>query len=183
MAFRAALVTPSLWSSQQAIEKYLKCILLLNRIPGKHIKHNLSAALEAINGSGTLTLDLTRLTTEFIHYIDEYGKFRYFEVSNVAFGGNLTRLDRTVWELRRFCTLDQSHRQIVLRNGATPPKVRIRGGYLEEVVTDRKSLAREPLLWSNAFFGLRPRRTVKIHKWMTARNAPLYLNHKSSTRS
>jgi HEPN domain-containing protein len=58
MAFRAALVTPSLWASQQAVEKYLKCILLLNRIPGAHVRHKLAAALDAIKGSGKLLLEL-----------------------------------------------------------------------------------------------------------------------------
>ena len=31
MAMRARLAIPFLWSAEQAIEKYLKCILLLNR--------------------------------------------------------------------------------------------------------------------------------------------------------
>ncbi len=86
MAFRAALVTPSLWASQQTVEKYLKCILLLNRIPGARVKHWLGAALDAIEGSGQLALELTPSTRSFIEYLDEFGRFRYLEISNVAFG-------------------------------------------------------------------------------------------------
>src|SRR6266571_4943728 len=41
MACRAALVMQFLWASQQAIEKYLKGILLLNRIPAKDVRHDL----------------------------------------------------------------------------------------------------------------------------------------------
>ena len=37
MACRAQMVTQFLWSSQQAIEKYLKCILLLNRIKASKV--------------------------------------------------------------------------------------------------------------------------------------------------
>jgi hypothetical protein len=36
----------SLWASQQMVEKYLKCILLLNRIPGKNIRHDLRKGLD-----------------------------------------------------------------------------------------------------------------------------------------
>jgi len=38
MASRAQLVVQYIWASQQAIEKYLKCILLLNRIPAADMK-------------------------------------------------------------------------------------------------------------------------------------------------
>ena len=57
MAFRAAIHI-LLWAGQQMVEKYLKCILLLNRIPGKK-------------------LDLTSNTLKSIDYIDSYGQYRY----------------------------------------------------------------------------------------------------------
>jgi hypothetical protein len=63
-ASRARLVSQFLWASQQAVEKYLKCILLLNRIPGKRVRHNLHAAIEAIAASGKLQLELTPATKE-----------------------------------------------------------------------------------------------------------------------
>src|SRR5262245_42476187 len=66
MSCRAELVGQYLWSSQQAIEKYLKCILLLNRIPGKHVRHDLRAGLAAIEKSGKVILSLTNGTKEFI---------------------------------------------------------------------------------------------------------------------
>ncbi len=37
MACRAAFTTQYLLASQQAVEKYLKCVLLLNRIPAKDV--------------------------------------------------------------------------------------------------------------------------------------------------
>ena len=45
LASRAALVTQFLWASQQAVEKYLKCILLMNRVPAKNLQHDLIRAL------------------------------------------------------------------------------------------------------------------------------------------
>jgi hypothetical protein len=176
MAFRAALVIPSLWASQQVLEKYLKCILLLNRIPGKHVKHKLSAALHAIKAAGTVSLELTPRTNRFIQYLDGSGSFRYFEVSNVVFGLDLMTLDRAVWELRRYCTLSDAPKQVRLTQGVIPPKLRIEGGRLEAIVDDIENPAREPLLWQNAFFGERRRRHVRSNGWIKCRNAPLSLN-------
>lgn len=176
MACRARLVTPSLWASQQTIEKYLKCILLLNRIPAKHVKHDLAAAVAVIQSSGKLLLDLPSIAREFIEYIGAFGRFRYLEASNVAFGRNLVLLDRTAWELRRYCARSEDLRPLAIRPGETPPKARISGGYLESVIDEPANPARGPLLWRNAFFGARSRRRVRVGKWLTATNAPLYLH-------
>jgi HEPN domain-containing protein len=176
MACRAALTTQYLWSSQQAVEKYLKCILLLNRIPARDVRHDLRKALNKIERSGSLKLDLTEGTRQFIDRLDKYGPYRYFEISNVGWGADLVALDRAVWELRRYCTLAKEPRQATLRDGYPAPRVRIPGGTLEKVMDDAKNQAREPLLWQNGFFGKRARRTVRLKKWFQAHNAPLYLN-------
>lgn len=176
LACRAALPGVFLWASQQTIEKYLKCILLLNRIPARRVKHDLGAALAAINNSGKLTVVLTGPTQKFIEYIDTYGRFRYLEVPNVAFGKSIVTLDRAVWELRRYCTLSPAQRHIVLTDGQPAPKVRLVGGLLEQVIDDKTNPAREPLLWQNAFFGARSRRRVAVHTWWKATNSPLSLH-------
>lgn len=176
LACRSQLVIQYLWASQQAIEKYLKCILLLHRIPAKKMRHDLSAGLTAITASGKLTLSLVKPTEEFITYLDQYGQFRYLEVSNVAFGHDLVRLDRTVWELRRFCTLAPEPRQAALVEGRPAPKVRLPGGQLEKIIDNAKHPARNALLWQNGFFGKRVRKKVRLSGWFTANNSPLYLN-------
>jgi hypothetical protein len=75
MACRAVLLPQFLWGSQQAIEKYLKCILLLNRIPARKVFHDLAAALREVNNSGKLALDVTEPTRKFIERIDDMGRF------------------------------------------------------------------------------------------------------------
>jgi|SRR5579864_498857 len=176
MAYRAALAVPSLWSSLQAIEKYLKCILLLNRISCKDAGHNLRIALDAINASGRVKLDLCGRTADLINHLDGFGSFRYLEISNVAFGSNLIAPDRAVWELRRFCCKDREPIRLKLEQGIAPPKFRIEGGYLEAILDNTQNPAREPLLWRNVFFGKRQRRRVRRNDWMKAENAPLYLH-------
>ena len=52
MAYRAQLPVQFFWASQQAIEKYLKCMLFIRRIPAKRLHHDLGAALELVEASG-----------------------------------------------------------------------------------------------------------------------------------
>jgi HEPN domain-containing protein len=176
IACEAALVTQFLWASQQAMEKYLKCILLLNRVEARKVRHNLGLALEKIQTSGKLSLDLTRGTRDFIKMLDDYGPYRYLEVSNVAHGAQLVQLDRAVWELRRYCTLERGPQEARLRDGFAAPLVRLPGGSLEKMIDDVKNPARKALIHHNAFFGKRTRKRIGVRRWLTAHNAPLYLN-------
>ena len=105
MAFRARITT-SLWASQQMLEKYLKCILLLNRIPGKNVKHDLRKGVDLINASGKVQINLTPKTLRFIDHIATFGQYRYLEVSRFIDTSDIINLDRASWELRRYCTFD-----------------------------------------------------------------------------
>jgi hypothetical protein len=153
----------------------LKYILLLNRIKADDVGHDLGEALSKIRESGKLTLDLSEITNGFIQRLDLMGQYRYFEVPNVIFGYDIIKLDRAVWELRRYCTLDSKPRQAIIRKGVTPPRVRIPGGYLEQVIDDKQNLAREPLLWQNGFFG-RARKKIRPFGGLFAQNSPLSLD-------
>jgi hypothetical protein len=176
LACRAALPGVFLWACQQTIEKYLKCILLLNRIPARDVNHNLSAALTAVKNSGKLTLILTGPTQKFIQQINTFGRFRYFEIPNFASGEQIIALDRTAWELRRYCTLSLAQRQIMLVDGYPAPIVRLVAGFLEQVIDDNANPARAPLLWQNAFFGVRRRKRISVYTWSKMKNSPLYLH-------
>jgi hypothetical protein len=169
------LESQALWSGQQAVEKYLKCILLLNRIKAIHIGHDLAAALELIEKQ-PICLRLTSVSQQFIAYLHEFGTDRYLDKSRVVDSKHLTALDRTVWELRRFCTLDSSFAQISLKNGQVAPRVWLAGGFLESVIDERKNPARAGLLWTNGFFGKRARGRVRKQPWMHATNSPCDLN-------
>jgi hypothetical protein len=110
MAYRVQLIPQALWASLQAIEKYLKCILLLNRIAAPDVGHNLSRALHKIEG-GKFKLRLSKDTREFIRYLDTFGRFRYFETPYHAYGLELVSLDCAAWEIRRYCTVLDYRRQ------------------------------------------------------------------------
>jgi HEPN domain-containing protein len=78
LSFRAQLVPQFLWQSLQAIEKYLKCILVLNRIKAPR-SHDLSKLLDAFEQSKKFEVRLSPDTHKFLQYLDTYGRFRYYE--------------------------------------------------------------------------------------------------------
>ena len=174
LAYHHGLMEPSLWQSQQALEKYLKCILLLHRIPALKLGHSLEEALSLIRSSGQVSLALTPATESLITHIEMYGAERYLTTSSMAFGRHVVSLDRAVWELRRFCTLDPAPRKLVLELGKRPRRYSICG--LREQVLSKKSETRRALVRENAFWGKGKKTVVKVPSWANRKNAPLSMH-------
>lgn len=190
MVCRAHLIPQFLWSAQQAIEKYLKYILLVNRIKATSVRHDIQQALE-LTRKTSFNIDLSPLSYKFIEHVAAFGEYRYLDVSYVVHGYALVDLDRTVWDLRRYCqvldvfdkVLPESEQQMLeaahhqLRESKTKPphEFRLSNGYLERVLKNKKHPARTALIWNNAFFGERKRKTIRAYEYLNAENAPLYL--------
>lgn len=172
MAYRAQLPVQFLWASQQAIEKYLKCALFIRRKPAKSVRHNLAPALKLLEDAG-VPLELTEPSQKFITRIDQMGPYRYMEASVWVDWHWIVSLDRIVWELRRFSTLDPVATRAKLVEGKWAPRVRIVGGHLEGILKKRDNPARESLLWHNGYFG-RGRRTIMVRGGFTSVNSPLF---------
>jgi len=173
LAYRAQLPVQFLWASLQALEKYLKFILFLERVKANDIRHDLGVALARIE-TKAFPLGLCESSRHFIQRIDQVGRFRYMEASFVVTWRWIVSLDRVVWELRRFCTSEPVPRTLKLVDGQVAPRYRIDSGYLEKVVDDRAHPSREYLLWHNGFVGRR-RRTVTIRGSFIAVNSPLFV--------
>ncbi|MGE3511573.1 MAG: hypothetical protein AB7N65_22110 [Vicinamibacterales bacterium] len=171
MAYRAQLPVQFLWASQQTLEKYLKCILFIRRVPAIQVNHDLRRALALVE-SAQIPLDIATRSRKFIQEIDEVGRYRYLEASFFVDWHNIVALDQAAWELRRFCTLDPAATSQRLVDGRWAPRVRIAGGYLEKVIANRRNPARQPLLWHNGYFG-RGRRTVTVRGGFIGVNSPL----------
>jgi hypothetical protein len=192
MAARATLISQFLWLSLQAIEKYLKCILLLNRIPAKKIGHNLGSGLALIRKNAPFEIRLSKGSEDLIEHLDTYGRFRYLETSHFVQGLELPLVDRTVWEIRRYCTvinysikLDDGSTKEMLQleiekiiNSENNPRhhFKVFGGLLEKIVDDKKDPAREPLVWQNHCFGRQARKSIRIVPFFHATNSPLSLH-------
>ena len=191
LSFRAQLVPQFLWQSLQAIEKYLKCILVLNRIKAPK-SHDIEQLLSAFESTKKFDFRLSEETRKFLKYLDTYGRFRYYETPYYSRGDELFRLDRAVWELRRYARvldyklkidggrevhlLEHELKKNECAEGRPPQEFAIIGGFLEKVLSKRDHPSRSALIWHNVYFGSGRRKTVKHRKMSSGGNSPLSLH-------
>ena len=191
LAYRARLIPQFLWSALHCLEKYAKCILLLNRVPAQRVRHEVSGALRLMEQSGPFNIPLCEQTSQFIERLESGAEFRYFEVSYWNIEHDIVRLDRAVWEVRRYCqglnhdiqiegrtinALAMNLQRVRLAQEREEKGTCIMSGWLETVIGDTAHSAREPLLWNNLHFGLSSRKRVHIVGYMESGNSPLYMH-------
>lgn len=191
LAYRTRLVPQFQWSALHCLEKYAKGILVLNRIPAKSLRHEVSGALQLLATHGKFKVALSEVARKFIERLESGAEFRYFEVSYSNERFDIARLDLAVSELRRYCQvldweingpdgprnlLQPMLARIQYAAEKTPRNTCIMGGWLERIIKDRKHPAREALVWQNLYFGTSKRRTVKLHGYVEAGNSPLYMH-------
>jgi hypothetical protein len=191
LAFRHRLIPQFQWSALHCLEKYVKAILLYNRIPSKEVKHEVSEGLSRLRGKTRFSIDLPAECLKFISRLESGAEFRYFEVSYYSVRQDLFLLDKTVCYLRRYCqVLDYSigdgareinmlESMIKRINKAEDNNVIdtcITNGWLEEVMKKKDHPARAALLWENLYFGERKRERVTMKSYSESGNSPLYLH-------
>ena len=191
-SYRARLVPQFLWSCQQALEKYLKCLLLLNRIPAGHIGHDLKEALNLVENSLPFSIKLNEKIQRFISRIDSMGRYRYMEASQEVRHLDLVTFDWAVWSIRRYCQsmnydlqafggpivnmLAPTLLQIERSESRPPCKFRLTGGALEIILSDFDHPARAALIWNNCCFGSRHRKKLHLSTYSVAINSPFFLH-------
>jgi HEPN domain-containing protein len=192
MAYRARIIQPFLWSALHCLEKYVKGILVLNRVKA-HTGHSVLPGIERMKQHGKFELDLSADTVQFIKKLEDYGaEYRYYEVSYDIRPFDIIRLDRAVWELRRYCQpldyeivdmngktvnllaleLDRVHRAKANNEKGTC----IMGGILEKIIEKKDHPAREALIWNNLFLGPSRRKGVKMQSSWESGNSPFFLH-------
>ncbi len=191
IAYRTKLFPQFLWSGLQAVEKYLKCILLLNRIKATNIKHDLSAALIQVEKSAPFKLRLSDISRKMIDHLDTFGRFRYFETPFRVYGEHIIHFDKAIWEIRRYCrpinistpatedaqksNLDHELRLIEESENESPHLFKRVDGLLEKILSDKRHPARSSLIWQNPYFGTKARKFIKIQRFIYGANSPLAL--------
>lgn len=190
LSFRSMLIPQFLWQSLQAIEKYLKCILVLNRIKAPK-SHDLSELLAIFEKSNKFDIRMSPDTHTFLTYLDTYGRFRYFETPFYSIGDELFKLDKAVWEIRRYArVLDYTVRtyrgaevsllshELKRNENAehTPQEFSIIGGFLESIISKKDHPSRPALIWNNLYFGRRKRKSVSCVRRSMSGNSPLSLH-------
>lgn len=198
MAWRARLYPSYFWSASQALEKYLKCISALNGLLKlKGARHQLFPLLEHLIQNLPFTLDVAKATKNFIRKLDDCAPYRYGQTSWDTLGLSIYELDYAVWDVRRYVQplvdayptgglqekKDWESRawetmadkaDTIARAGSMPVQpFCIAGGWIEQVVSDKKHPARSALVWNNPGFGVRKRKTVRVYPDWSARNSPL----------
>lgn len=188
LACRYELFPQFLWSSHQAVEKYLKAILLYNRVEATKVRHDINKAL-ALTGTLPFKIELSKRSLKFIDLVATFGEFRYIDVPFHVLGHVLIDLDLTVWELRRYCQvlnvfgkvlpaeeqalLDEALKRLQDSKAEPRHKFRLHNGLLEKVISDRAHPSRAALLWQNACFSARRRSTIKVKHHLNAQNPHL----------
>src|SRR5688572_26077309 len=102
-AYRARLVVPFLWSSLQAIEKYLKCILIINDVSTHKLGHDIKAAFQKVNQECPFSIQLSTIEQQLFDHVARYGPDRYLIYSYFIHDRELLKLDMLVWHLRQYC--------------------------------------------------------------------------------
>ena len=190
LACRHELFPQFLWASHQAVEKYLKAILLYNRVQATKVGHDLARAL-SLAESLPFKVELSARSRKFIAHLSRVGEFRYIDIPFHVDGHILIDLDLTVWEIRRYCQvfnvfgkalppeeqrLHDTALSDLARSGSEPRhKFRLQGGLLEKFLGERTHPSRSALLWHNPCFASRMRATVKAKSHLNAQNPLLYL--------
>lgn len=192
-AYRAELDAQFLWSGLQAIEKYIKAILLYNRIPQpqKHerLGHDLDHGLKALEKL-PFTVKLSEPSHDIIQHLDTYGRFRYLDTPYHIRGDDLIKFDRAVWEIRLYCrVLDYKikagdelvemlphHLATIERAMENSRPVREITGVIETILSKKDHPARPALVWKNLFFNQHQRKTIKWRNRMHSVNSPLSLH-------
>lgn len=190
LACRSELMPQFLWASQQAVEKYLKAILLYNRINATKVGHDLAKAM-SLTKQLSFVIELSARSRSFFDHLAEYGEFRYIDVPYHVEGYVLVDLDLLIWELRRYCqvlnvfgkvlppaeqTLLDAARDQLSRSSTMPKhKFRLNGGILEQMLNEKGNPSRSALLWNNFVYGVRSRSKVRAKQHWHVQNPLLYL--------
>ena len=176
---RLGLLPPFLGAANQAVEKYLKAILLYNDVPAKGLGHDLEKGLTRLGNIPNIDVEIPDDVRRFIKVLNDEGGNRYFEFPMEISGDELLELDRSVWHLRRCAQRLKSQTGVAWR---LPPfkqedvhRFRVRGGYLEKVLATR-GVEREQLVWKNFYYGSRKKRVISLQRRVEVANPTHSLN-------
>lgn len=193
LSHRYGLDLQFLWFSQQALEKYLKAILLYNDKDTKNLGHRITEAYIEVLRISDIPVDFPSDIEPFIKYVDAFGANRYFEYPYYLLGEECLQLDRVVWFIRRYC---YDMRQTITHEGEVidlfpyelqkvqrtytitkPHKFELFGGFLEKVVKDKKSELRKQLVWKNFYYGSYKKQIIKNYTHRSSSANPTHYLH------
>ena len=152
--YRQECISGFLLLAQQTIKKYLKGILLLNKLPIKNT-HNLDCLIDDCKKKH---FDVNKETIDFIKEINHMETIRYLTYSTSFHGNILYDFDQAVWDIRKFAQNDT--KRILKLRKIKPSNIYaihhvLFSGKLEKVIdktSKQYKLQRSNLIWNNPFF-------------------------------
>lgn len=191
LAYRARLVQPFLWSSIHCLEKYVKGILMYNRIASGDLDHTVLKGLRRLRSEAKFQIELDPGSQEFLERLEQGAADRYFLTSYNDLPYDIIRLDQIVWVIRRYCqpldcevetdgkTVNRlTYMLECLKRGLDEGSKMtfIVNGWLETVLeSDAKNETRKALIWKNLCFGPSTRRSAKFLPHFEGGNSPFFL--------
>lgn len=180
---RLGLYQSSAWSGLQAVEKYLKAILLYSNRPVKqHRSHDLERLIRDVELLPRVGFCLPADSREFAEYLRDQGLNRYSDVPTYVEGLELFKMDRLIWHLRRYCQdflllpgddaryPGESERRLAAvppeKDWATSTVLSLSRGYLERILEKRTNPLRPHLVWKNRYYGARRKGTIRYQHRM-----------------
>jgi hypothetical protein len=184
MNYKLGLLDQFLWAGMQAVEKYLKGILLLNDESTLRLSHGISQSFEKVLAIKGYEFDFASGLGKFIGYLNDYGNNRYWEFPTQTSGLELQDLDLAVWNIRRYCQPTDSTRpesQPSYLNSTDLKenryKLRIAGGFLERVLDgEQSSDVRRILVWKNFCYGSKRKRRIKSYNMRVHFATPIHFS-------
>lgn len=188
-AMRNRLYYPFLWSASQAIEKYLKCILVLNQASSKNLGHNLGKCISRLERKTAITISLSAREAALIEKLKDLDGDRYLTKSYTGEDQDLVALDLLTWRLRQLCTplgfhaASGAYREDLWIRDATRILAKtigkandglVEGGVVEKILADYKHPARKNLVWRNPGYHSSHRKGIPVSGGWQAVNSPLF---------
>ena len=182
------------WAALQAIEKYLKCILLIYDRDTRDIVHNLSKALKQVENIPDINWDFDDEIRKFLEYLTIYGGDRYFTFPRSTEGNELFLFDYSVWKIRRYCRDLYWMKVIQKQKGIKVYDIHIKSiqsknciknanefrldprGYLEKVLRQKRfAKQREQLIYKNAYYGSHKKHKIIFQRTITSATPAHYI--------
>lgn len=170
--YRMQLRQQFLWSAHQAIEKYLKAILLFNGKSAryyftntgskrKEYGHDLDALNREVKKISDLGYVLEPKDEKFLSYLSSQGGAnRYLSTTAHNPMDVIHQIDSLVWNVRRYCQYfwqEKSYRNLLVNDPyikMNPHKFSLFGGELEAILKrDSSDAAKKALTWVNLHYG------------------------------
>ncbi len=154
------------WSALQAVEKYLKAILLFNGQKVRDLSHYVVKINRRVEECTQVSLKLDGDQLQLLTVLEEFGNNRYSTKSTFIIGKELMALDKLVWTIRHCARsfrlevdgVDKSEsylKNFLPPNPAnTPTTIQFNDGKLESVLSNGSTdPLRQALVWCNQFYG------------------------------